>query len=66
MAMQKIKEFSLNFLFKISNHPVLLRDLLEANVLFNEDMLIDPAKLNFKMKHLNGSWGCNRTPAISK
>lgn len=53
MAMQKIKEFSLNFLFKISNHPVLLRDLLEANVLFNEDMLIDPAKLNFKMKHLN-------------
>lgn len=51
--MKKIKNFSLNFLFKISHQPVLLRDLLEANVLLNEGMLIDPAKLNFKIKNLN-------------
>lgn len=51
--MKKFKDFTLNFLFKISKHPVLLRDLLEANVLFNEGMLIDPAKLNFKIKSFN-------------
>ncbi|ARJ56193.1 hypothetical protein [Campylobacter cuniculorum] len=51
--MKKFKQFSLNFLFKISEQPVLLRDLLEANALFNEGMLVDPAKLNYKFKTLN-------------
>jgi len=51
--MDKFKQFSLDFLFKISEQPVLLRDLLEANALFNEGMLVDPAKLNYKFKTFN-------------
>ncbi|CDG57609.1 hypothetical protein YN70_003885 [Campylobacter coli] len=51
--MKKFKEFSYNFLFKISDQPVLLRDLLEANALFNDGMLVDPSKLNFNFKILN-------------
>ncbi|MCW1360710.1 hypothetical protein [Campylobacter sp. US33a] len=51
--MKKIESFVLNFLFKISTQPVLLRDLLEANALFNEGMLVDPAKLNYKLKVFN-------------
>ncbi|EOI6884711.1 hypothetical protein ACMVJI_000742 [Campylobacter coli] len=51
--MKKFKDFSCNFLFKISDQPVLLRDLLEANALFNDGMLVDPFKLNFNFKILN-------------
>ncbi|TKX32316.1 hypothetical protein [Campylobacter aviculae] len=51
--MKKFKEFSLNFLFKISDQPVLLRDLLEANALFNDGMLVDPSKLNFNFRIFN-------------
>lgn len=51
--MKKFKDFSFNFLFKISDQPVLLRDLLEANALFNDGMLVDPSKLNFNFKILN-------------
>ncbi|MGH2305814.1 hypothetical protein [Campylobacter taeniopygiae] len=51
--MKKFKDFSLNFLFKISDQPVILRDLLEANALFNDGMLVDPSKLNFNFKILN-------------
>ncbi|EMS8451624.1 hypothetical protein V5B51_000770, partial [Campylobacter coli] len=51
--MKKFKDFSCNFLFKISDQPVLLRDLLEANALFNDGMLVDPSKLNFNFKILN-------------
>lgn len=51
--MKKFKKFSMNFLFKISNQPIFLRDLLEANALLNENMLVDSAKLNYKFKTLN-------------
>ncbi|HHD0564067.1 TPA: hypothetical protein ACOS5A_001123, partial [Campylobacter jejuni] len=51
--MKKFKEFSLRFLFKVSEQPVLIRDLLEANALFNDGMLVDPSKLNFNFKILN-------------
>ncbi|MFK0396061.1 hypothetical protein ACISJZ_02400 [Campylobacter coli] len=51
--MKKFKDFSCNFLFKISDQPVLLRDLLEANALFNDGMLVDPSKLNFTFTILN-------------
>lgn len=51
--MDKFKQFSFNFLFKISDQPVLFKDLLEANVLFNEGMMIDCSKLNYKIKNLN-------------
>ncbi|TQR31835.1 hypothetical protein DMB92_05460 [Campylobacter sp. MIT 99-7217] len=48
--MKKIKTWLFTALFKISNQPILLRDLLEANALFNEGMLVDPSKLNYKFK----------------
>ncbi|QOW64289.1 hypothetical protein IRA69_02960 [Campylobacter hepaticus] len=51
--MKTWRELSLNFLFKISDQPVLVRDLLEANALFNDGMLVDPSKLNFNFKILN-------------
>ncbi len=51
--MKKFKEFSLRFLFKVSEQPVLIKDLLEANALFNDGMLVDPSKLNFNFKILN-------------
>ena len=38
--------------FFVSKQPVLFRDLLEANALFNEGMLVDGAKLNFKFNHV--------------
>lgn len=49
----KIKKRFLALLFKISDYPILFRDLLEANALFNEGMLVDTAKLNYKIKTLN-------------
>ena len=51
--MNRFKKFILDFIFKISTYPVLLRDLLEANALFNEGILVDPGKLNYKIKYLN-------------
>ena len=50
---KKIFDWFLNKLFKTSTYPVLFRDLLEANALYNEGMLVDPAKLNFRIKILN-------------
>ncbi len=46
-----MKEFLLKNLFFTSKQPVLFRDLLEANALFNEGMLVDGAKLNFKFNY---------------
>lgn len=46
--MEKIKNFILKKLFIKSKQPVLFKDLLESNSLFNEGMLVDPAKLNFR------------------
>lgn len=48
--MKKCEKWLLNALFKTSDYPVLFRDLLEANALFNEGMPIDPAKLHYKFK----------------
>ncbi|WP_291951468.1 hypothetical protein [Campylobacter sp.] len=49
----KIQDFIFNSIFKISNQPVNLKDLLEANALLNEGMLVDPAKLNYNFKNIN-------------
>ena len=46
--MDKLKEYILDKIFIISSQPVLFEDLLKANALFNEGMMIDPSKLNFK------------------
>ena len=48
MEKHAFKNLILQNIFVVSKQPVLFRDLLEANCLFNEGMLIDPAKLNFK------------------
>ena len=48
---QKLKKIILESIFVVSKQPVLFRDLLEANCLFNEGMLIDGAKLNFRFKY---------------
>ncbi|MGP1484536.1 MAG: hypothetical protein ACTTJC_00290 [Campylobacter sp.] len=53
MNENKLADFILKNIFVISKQPVLFRDLLEANCLFNEGMLVDPSKLNFKFKYLN-------------
>lgn len=48
MKENSLTNFFLKNMFIVSKKPVLLKDLLEANVAFNEGMLVDPAKLNFK------------------
>ena len=49
--LERLKEFILQKVFVVSKQPVLLKDLLEANSLINEGMLVDPAKLNFKFRY---------------
>ena len=49
---EKLKDKIIRNVFFISKQPVLFRDLLEANALFNEGMLVDGAKLNFKFNHV--------------
>lgn len=51
MRDSELKKIILENIFVVSKKPVLFRDLLEANCLFNEGMLIDPAKLNFKFRY---------------
>lgn len=46
-----IKVFILKNIFVVSKKPVLFLDLLDANCLYNEKMLLDPSKLNFKFKY---------------
>ena len=46
-----MKNFILDKIFVTSSQPVLFGNLLEANALFNEGMLVDPAKLNFRFNY---------------
>lgn len=46
-----MKDKILNMLFVISKKPVLFRDLLESNSLYNDGMLVDGAKLNFRFNY---------------
>ncbi|WP_169777123.1 hypothetical protein [Campylobacter mucosalis] len=50
--MDKLKRYILDHIFVVSKQPVLFRDLLEANSLFNEGMLIDGSKLNFRFDYI--------------
>lgn len=45
---ERIKEKILAYVFTLSKQPVLYRDLLRANALYNEGMHVDPAVLNFR------------------
>ena len=49
---ETLKDRIIKNVFFVSKQPVLFRDLLEANALFNEGMLIDGAKLNFRFNHI--------------
>lgn len=51
--MTKFQKWFTNALFQVSDCPVLFRDLLEANALFNEKMPVDMAKLHYKFKPFN-------------
>ena len=51
--MTKFQKWLVKNLFQVSDYPVLFRDLLEANALFNEKMPVDMAKLHYKFKLFN-------------
>ena len=46
-----MKDYLIDKIFIISKQPVLFADLLKANALFNEGMLVDPAKLNYRFAY---------------
>lgn len=50
-----LKEKILKNTFTLSKQPVLYRDLLRANALYNEGMHVDPAVLNFRL-HLSNAY----------
>ncbi|AQW84530.1 hypothetical protein [Campylobacter pinnipediorum] len=49
---QNLKEKILDKIFIVSKKPILLRDLLEANSLYKDNMLIDDSRLNFRFNYL--------------
>lgn len=49
--MENLKQKIVYGMFVVSKKPILFRDLLEANSTYNEGMLVDPAKLNFKFRY---------------
>lgn len=44
-----IKEKIVNFVFTLSEQPIVFRDLLLANSYYNEKMFVDPGKLGFRL-----------------
>ncbi|WP_458701087.1 hypothetical protein ACKGJI_03050 [Sulfurospirillum sp. 1307] len=46
---KNIKEKIINYVYSISSQPVVLKDLLEANALYNEKMYVDSGKLGFRI-----------------
>lgn len=52
---QNLREKIVDYVYIISKQPVLYRDLLRANLLFNEGMYVDPAILNFR-KNINKAY----------
>ena len=51
MQRSNFKGRLLGVMFHVSHKPVLFRDLLEANAEFNDGMLVDPSKLNFRFNY---------------
>jgi hypothetical protein len=45
-----IKEKIIDYVYTISNQPVIFRDLLSANSHYNEGMYVDAGKLGFRMR----------------
>ncbi|NLK66682.1 MAG: hypothetical protein GX282_04320 [Campylobacteraceae bacterium] len=49
-----MKKFLYEFaygMFSVSDEPVLFKDLLDANRLFNANRLVDPGRLNFQFRY---------------
>ncbi|MBE0491765.1 MAG: hypothetical protein IBX44_05895 [Sulfurospirillum sp.] len=46
---KNIKDKVIDYVFKVSQQPILLRDLLQANAYYNEGMYVDGAKLGFRI-----------------
>jgi len=46
---KSIKEKIIDYVYTLSNQPVIFRDLLSANSHYNEKMYVDPGKLGFRM-----------------
>lgn len=46
--LDNLREKIINYVYIVSKQPVLYRDLLRANRLFNEGMYVDPGILNFR------------------
>lgn len=46
--LNQIREKVINYVYRVSKQPVLFKDLLRANCLFNEGMYVDPGILNFR------------------
>lgn len=44
------KDKVLDYVYILSKQPILLRDLLDANMQYNEGMHVDPARLGFRLK----------------
>ena len=44
-----LKEKIINYIYTLSNQPVIFKDLLLANSYYNEKMYVDPSKLGFRM-----------------
>ncbi|WP_051505379.1 hypothetical protein [Sulfurospirillum arcachonense] len=44
-----IKEKIIDYVYILSNQPVIFKDLLSANSHYNEKMYVDPGKLGFRM-----------------
>ena len=44
------KDKILDYIYTLSKQPLLLRDLLDANIQYNEGMHVDPSKLGFRLR----------------
>lgn len=53
--LEKLREKIVDYVYIISKQPVLYRDLLRANLLYNEGMYVDPGILNFR-KNINKAY----------
>lgn len=50
-----IKKRIIKYIYTVSKQPVLFKDLLRANLLYNEGMYVDPGILNFR-KNINKAY----------
>jgi len=52
VSKKSLKEKIINYVYTVSNQPVIFRDLLSANSHYNEKMYVDPGKLGFRLNIL--------------